>query len=78
MPDIPSGKVREIIVWMPNYPAQQIAYRIGDCDITRIEIVNKEGMYSYIPYVRVWQGDKLFAEFCQHNLVGVWFEVSDA
>lgn len=40
---------------------------------TRIEATQKSGMYANIPYVRVWQGDVALAEFCQHNIHGVYF-----
>lgn len=41
--------------------------------ITRIEATAKPGSNAYVPYVRVWAGDHCVAEFCQHNLVGVYF-----
>jgi hypothetical protein len=31
-------------------------------------------MYSNIPYIRVWKGDVCEGEFCQHNIVGVYFD----
>lgn len=49
------------------------AYRIGYAGVTRIEACTKSGLHAYIPYVRVWRGDKAVAEFCQHNIVGVYF-----
>lgn len=41
--------------------------------LTRIEACTKPGQYCDIPYVRVWKGDVCEAEFCQHNIVGVYF-----
>lgn len=48
-------------------------YTIGRNGVTRIEACQKSGQYSHIPYVRVWAGDTCIAEFCQHNIVGVYF-----
>lgn len=42
--------------------------------VTRIEAFTKSGMHADIPYVRVWAGDQPVAEFCQHNIVGVYFK----
>jgi hypothetical protein len=49
-------------------------YTVGNGGVTRIEACIKPGMYSSIPYVRVWKGDVCEAEFCQHSIVGVYFE----
>ena len=48
-------------------------HQVGSNDVTRIEATEKSGMYANIPYVRVWKGDECLAEFCQHNIVGVYF-----
>lgn len=46
---------------------------VGAKDVTRIEAFTKSGMHADIPYVRVWKGERPHAEFCQHNIVGVYF-----
>lgn len=48
-------------------------YRVGLGGVTRIEACTKSGMHSEIPYVRVWKGEVCEGEFCQHNIVGVYF-----
>lgn len=48
------------------------AYVVGD-SVTRIEACEKPGLHGVIPYVRVWAGERCIAEFCQHNIVGVYF-----
>lgn len=48
--------------------------RVGNSGITRIEKWTKSGSMASLPYVRVWKGDVLVAEFCQHNLTGVFFK----
>jgi hypothetical protein len=48
-------------------------FKVGREDVTRIEACEKAGPYSAIPYVRVWAGDTCLAEFCQHQIVGVYF-----
>lgn len=49
-------------------------YHVGYNGVTRIEAFTKSGMHANIPYVRVWKGDQPAAEFCQHNIVGVYFK----
>lgn len=49
-------------------------HRVGGNGVTRIEACTKSGMHADIPYVRVWSGDVAVAEFCQHNIVGVYFK----
>jgi hypothetical protein len=48
-------------------------YTVGVGGVTRIEAAIKSGAMSYVPYVRVWRGDEVFAEFCQHNIIGVYY-----
>lgn len=52
---------------------QDIAYWVGRSGVTRIEACTKSGMHADIPYLRVWAGDVAVAEFCQNNIVGVYF-----
>lgn len=54
-------------------PEVQGSYMVGRNDVTRIEACAKPGIYCDIPYVRVWKGEVCEAEFCQHNIVGVYF-----
>lgn len=49
------------------------SYRVGVRGVTRIEACTKSGMHADIPYVRVWGVYGCIAEFCQHNIVGVYF-----
>lgn len=54
-------------------PESQESYTVGRSGVTRIEACTKSGLHADIPYVRVWKGDQCEAEFCQHNIVGVYF-----
>lgn len=56
-----------------NIPDVQGSYAVGRNGVTRIEACQKSGLHANIPYVRVWKGDLCEAEFCQHNIVGVYF-----
>lgn len=55
-----------------------VFYVVGRCDVTRIEACTKSGLHADIPYVRVWKGEVCEAEFCQHNIVGVYFAQPEA
>lgn len=46
---------------------------VGQKGVTRIEACTKSGMHADIAYVRVWVGETAIAEFCQHNILGVYF-----
>lgn len=50
--------------------------RVGHAGVTRIEKTYKSGLHSNIPYVRVWKGDQVSSEHCQHALAGVYFQVA--
>lgn len=52
-------------------------YSVGRDGVTRIEVLTKSGMYTDLPYVRVWKGERPYAEFCQHNIVGVYFVIPE-
>ena len=58
---------------VPAKPGWRDAYEVGQNDVTRIEACEKHGPYTPIPYVRVWVGETCLAEFCQHQIVGVYF-----
>lgn len=45
---------------------------------TKIEAFEKPGLHADIPYVRVWIEDEIVAEFCQHNIVGIYYETPEA
>lgn len=68
--------IREIDVYLSEDSAT--FYRVGHNGVTRIEACIKPGVYSNIPYVRVWKGQVCEAEFCQHNIVGVYFAPVEA
>ena len=60
-------------IGVDSIPDVQETYTVGRNGVTRIEACTKSGMHANIPYVRVWKGDICTAEFCQHNIVGVYF-----
>lgn len=53
------------------------AYRVGLKGITKIEAFTKPGQHADIPYIGVWKGDQYKAEFCQHNICGVYYATSE-
>lgn len=63
--------IREIIVYRPQR-GQAETYGIA-YNCSRIEPTAKGGEHCDIPYIRVWDGEKCLAEFCQHSLAGVYF-----
>lgn len=60
-------------IQVDTIPGREWEYSVGSSGVTRIEACTKSGLRAYIPYVRVWAGDVCLAEFCQHNIVGVYF-----
>lgn len=51
-------------------------YVVGSNGVTKIEEFGLPGMHCDIPHIRVWQGEEKVAEFCRHNIIGIWFEHS--
>lgn len=68
--------IREIDIFIGEGEAQ--FYRVGHNGVTRIEACQKSGLHANMPYLRVWKGDVCEAEFCQHNIVGVYFAPAEA
>ena len=56
----------------------ETAFWLGKAGVTKIEPCVKSGLHADIPYIRVWAGDTCLAEFCQHNIVGVYFAKAGA
>ncbi len=50
-------------------------YVVGGGNVTEIVACVKSGLHADIPYFRVMAGEKCLAEFCQHNIIGVYFEI---
>lgn len=49
-------------------------YTVGRNGVTKIEPTYKCGEMSYIPYFRVWAGEKALAEICQHKIDAVYYD----
>lgn len=67
-----TGEVDTITVMIGGNEA---SYMVGELGVTRIEKTVKAGEHAFIPYVRVWQGESVSAEYCQHKLTACWFKV---
>lgn len=50
-----------------------LEYEVGYGGITAIRIRPRNGEMAYIPYIELWKGDVLYAEFPQHKCAGVYF-----
>lgn len=59
-------------VFFIDAEGKETFYALGS-GIDRIEKTVKCGDNAYIPYVRVWSGDVVIAELCQHRLNRVTF-----
>lgn len=66
--------IKAVDVFDGNYEAGLVigSFEVGR-NCTRIEATTKSGMHADIAYVRVWSGDTAIAEFCQHNIAGLYF-----
>lgn len=69
----PTPEINEVQI--DNVEGSEFSYTVGKNDVTKIEAFEKSGLHSNIPYVRVYRFDKPAAEFCQHQIVGVYFKV---
>ena len=48
-------------------------YAVGANGVTLIQPFNLCCEYAEIPYVRVWRGDRVLAEFSRHRLHSVFY-----
>lgn len=69
--------IREIDVYT-DADGDLAYWKVGRGGVTRIEATSKPGLHCDIPYIRVWKDDVCVAEFCQHNIIGVYFETEAA
>ena len=60
-------------IQIDTIPGVESSYSVGYNGVTKIEACQKSGIAANIPYVRVWKDEVCAAEFCQHNIVGVYF-----
>jgi hypothetical protein len=66
-------RVKSICVKTLN-DGSEVSYTVdGIMGVTKIEQCEKSGMYSNIPYLRVFVGENIIAELCQHNIESVTF-----
>lgn len=54
------------------------SYQVGANSVTKIEAFTKSGMHADIAYVRVYKNNLPHSEFCQHNIIGVYFAIPPA
>lgn len=73
MTEHPTEQVIRSILVVDNVHTNE-NYTIGSKGVTKIEPFTKSGMYADIPYLRVWKGEFVHSEFCQHQIIGVYFE----
>lgn len=66
-------EIERVVVWQTLDASVAESYEVGRNGITKIEACAKSGMYSHIPYVRVWKNDVCVGEWCQHNILGLYF-----
>ena len=60
-------------IQIDTIPESQAGYDVGRGGVTRIEAYGEPGLHCDIPHVRVWRGDEKVAEFCKHQIVGVYY-----
>lgn len=65
--------IAEVIVMYDDYQTHTmgIAHCVGCDGVTRIEACVKNGEYAHIPYLRIWSGDTVLVEYCQHKVAAV-------
>lgn len=65
---------KEIAAIAITYLDGGAGYKVDRDGVTKILATDKPGTWGLIPYVQVWIGERLLAEFCVHNIVGVYFK----
>lgn len=55
---------------------EEESYRVGGpSGVTKIEKIELPGPHCMVPYIRLYKGDKIFADFCLHNIIGVYYDL---
>ena len=71
-----SRRINRVTVF--QHETEVEAYWVGYGGVTAITPALKNGEFASLPYVQVWKGDALYAEFIQHRCDGVYFEKDPA
>lgn len=67
-----SRQIQSVTVWAFETEAE--SYEVGKKGTTAIVPIFKSGEYCDLPYVQIWKGEQLYAEFAQHKCQGVYFK----
>jgi hypothetical protein len=66
-------KIRYVTVMLPIEGDEGVGWLVGMNGVTHITATEKPGLHCNIPYIQIWKGECLAAEYCQHGIVGVEF-----
>ena len=66
--------INEIVIDENEFYAVGKGFSRGPGVVTSIEMIMKSGMHCDIPYLRVYKNEFCIAEFCQHNITGIYFK----
>lgn len=74
-----AGQINRVVTFISfiSGESEYEEFEVGRSGVTEISITWKGNSSTGaldVPYVQVWKGDTCFAEFCQHNIIGVYCE----
>ena len=71
----PQTTIKRIVIFGPiGESCEEEWYQVGQNDVSEIRLSERCGSMAMIPYLEVWKNGKLHAEFCQHNIQGVYYD----
>ena len=66
--------ITKIIISITNEGEE--SYRVGGASgVTKIEKIELPGPHRMIPYIRLYKGDKIFADFRLYNIIGIYYDL---
>lgn len=66
--------ISRIVVSIVN--DEEETYRVGGpSGVTEITRFEQPGPHCILPYIRVWKGSEVFADFALHQIIGVYYKM---
>jgi len=69
--------ISKILVYITN--DEEESYRVGDYSgVTEITRFEQPGPHCMLPYVRVWKGSEVFADFALHQIISIYYKIEQS
>lgn len=66
--------IEKILVYIVG--DEEESYRVGSPNgVTEITRFEQPGPHCMLPYIRLWKGAEIYADFALHNIIGIYYKM---